>query len=340
MSKALVSKRKPPVNLDSQDLHLFQHEFEKPFLEPELATINDVCVNFQGILFKGLKILMISFRDSKNSKYEQYIHQLKFIVKNHILNKQIKVEKGIWFTDTWTLGYFHWFADGLTRLESLPENFTGTLYLPLAYSNYQYVTESLKYYSRFDVQFIPDKHSVEFGELLIPRPTSVTTGNYNDGILRSLRNRLTQKGASDNKNRNERIYISRAKANRRRVINESDLFPILEQYGFEVVHLEDWTWHEQVELFSRCKYLVSIHGAGLTNMVLMPNGQQVLELRRAEDKHNNCYFSMASALKIDYWYLNGDRIDEGTGDDSIIVSEGHLAETLKGMLENRVNNAT
>ena len=50
------------------------------------------------------------------------------------------------------------------------------------------------------------------------------------------------------------------------------------------------------------KYLISNHGAGLTNMLFMKAGGNVLELRHRGDKHNNCYFSLASTLRLNYYY--------------------------------------
>ena len=59
------------------------------------------------------------------------------------------------------------------------------------------------------------------------------------------------------------------------------------------------------------KCLIGLHGAGLTNMLFMSEKTNVLELRNEEDSHNNCYFSLASDLNLDYYYqLNkGDRKD-------------------------------
>ena len=53
---------------------------------------------------------------------------------------------------------------------------------------------------------------------------------------------------------------------------------------------------------SRARYVVSNHGAGLTNMLFMKDGARVLELRHVSDYVNNCYFILASALQFDYLY--------------------------------------
>jgi hypothetical protein len=37
-------------------------------------------------------------------------------------------------------------------------------------------------------------------------------------------------------------------------------------------------------------------------MIFMPAATSVLELRYQNDRHNNCYYALASALDIDYYY--------------------------------------
>ena len=74
---------------------------------------------------------------------------------------------------------------------------------------------------------------------------------------------------------------------------------------------------------SSTKTLVGLHGAGLTNMIFMNKGGQVLEFRNANDSHNNCYFSLTSSLQHDYYYLNckGDREDTNAVNISVNLSE-------------------
>ena len=64
----------------------------------------------------------------------------------------------------------------------------------------------------------------------------------------------------------------------------------------------DLSFKEQVSIVFHAKCLISNHGAGLTNMLFMEADTAVLEFRHYEDTHNNCYFSLASALNIKYFY--------------------------------------
>ena len=88
----------------------------------------------------------------------------------------------------------------------------------------------------------------------------------------------------------------------RRIVNEPAILPILAKFGFEIVRLERFSFADQVRMLAETEFLVSNHGAGLTNMLFMATGQSILELRNDRDAHNNCYFALASAAGLRYFY--------------------------------------
>ena len=73
-----------------------------------------------------------------------------------------------------------------------------------------------------------------------------------------------------------RLYISRAGT--RRVLNESELRPIMDRFGVEFVEDVPRTLREQIELFGAASLVVGPHGAAFTNIAWMPPGASVLEL--------------------------------------------------------------
>ena len=75
----------------------------------------------------------------------------------------------------------------------------------------------------------------------------------------------------------ERIYISRAKASRRRVTNETELIDALHAYNFKRYYLEDLHIKDKIELFYDAECVVSPHGAGLTSLLFCDEAS-VLEL--------------------------------------------------------------
>ena len=106
----------------------------------------------------------------------------------------------------------------------------------------------------------------------------------------------------------ERIFISRSKAVHRRILNEQELRPILAEYGFSIVYLEDLTVDEQVSVFKFAKIVVSPHGAGLANLLYCDPGTKILEIFSGLNKDE--FFILSVSLGLEYSYLSGIRGDE------------------------------
>jgi capsular polysaccharide biosynthesis protein len=75
-----------------------------------------------------------------------------------------------------------------------------------------------------------------------------------------------------------RLYVSRAGAGRRQLLNEAEVLRVLDPYGFTIVHPERLSFAEQVRMFSRAEVIVGNYGAALTNAVFAPRGVTLLAL--------------------------------------------------------------
>lgn len=73
-------------------------------------------------------------------------------------------------------------------------------------------------------------------------------------------------------------YISRKDSNNRKILNEEEVVHLLIEYGYKIYELSKLSFNEQVKLFNNSKYIVTMHGAGLTNLVFSPKGQTVIEI--------------------------------------------------------------
>jgi capsular polysaccharide biosynthesis protein len=63
---------------------------------------------------------------------------------------------------------------------------------------------------------------------------------------------------------------------------------------------------------SETSLLVCLHGAALTNMLFLPKSAKVLELRNVGDSITQCYFNLASALDLPYFYTLNSRDSKDT----------------------------
>ncbi|HEU4711474.1 MAG TPA: glycosyltransferase family 61 protein [Pyrinomonadaceae bacterium] len=294
-----VAKRKLPVNFEHDDLALFEGELERTIPATRLLRFADVLASPEGLLFKGTKILPESFAFPYHLDDWPSRSIFKFLVTNYAFRRRRRIEEAVWITDYWSTGHFHWLTDALTRLFVIRDRFADSLLLlPSSYEGRDVVASSLNAFGVRKVDFIGRDEFVECGSLLMPSHTA-PAGHFNQDAIRSVRNVLLSAYGS---NGEERLYITRAKAAKRRIVNEDEIAPILGGFGFQTVSAEDMSFEEQVRLCSRARYIVSNHGAGLTNILFMRDGGSVLELRHRSDCINNCYFTLASALDLNYFY--------------------------------------
>lgn len=319
--------RKQPVNLQPEDLDLFQHEFVKTFKEVALLTLNNADI---------LKDSIYTLKDQTfHSTFTRVIEpRKKRLLKKfglYLLPYQ-KVDKGIWITDEFSFEYFHWLTDALPRLLALENGQQNKLksdgfkiLLPESYKTKPYIISSLKALN-YDVHYYPSSKRVRVKELLSPSHTA-PTGNFNSELIANIRNKFLTAQTTPSKN----IYISREKAARRKVMNEQEVIKLLLEFNYEIHFFEDYSFEQQVKIMSQTKSLISIHGAGLTNMMFMPEGAQVLELRNEGDGQNNCYFALAAALNHHYYYLTNNGDNKITQLANITVDINRLRDVLELM---------
>jgi capsular polysaccharide biosynthesis protein len=298
-----LSRRKLPVNFNSVDLKLFSHELEKAIPATTLLELHNVKISAKGILFKGNHILPESFAFPSNIRQWKLRSFLKFFATNNFLRRARTIEQEVlWVTDDWSNGYFHWLTDVLSRLFVMRDRLDEkVLLLPWNFQSLDFVQASLKLFD-VKVEFIGKNEVVKCRRVWMPTHTA-PSGHYNEPVIRGVRDLLRETyGTATQENDNERIYISRSRAPKRRIANEPAITDILIEFGFRTIFAEDLSFAQQARIFSGARYLVSNHGAGLTNMLFMTAGASVLELRHETDAVNNCYFTLASALGLNYFY--------------------------------------
>jgi hypothetical protein len=333
---ASVSKRKLPRNFNEDHLQLFQHELEKTIPQSELLRFHNVRVSSEGLIFKGLKMLPESFGVPFELTAWKRRSIFKFLVTNHLFRKQRTIESEVlWITDYWSKGYFHWLTDALTRLFVVRDRLDQfTLMLPWEFATREFVKPSLDVFGVPNVDFIQPNEVLRCRSLVMPTHTA-PSGHFKDEVIRGVRAKLLAAfGDANYRGAGERIYISRRDASRRRIANEDELLPILQKFGFQLICAEGMSFEEQVRVASRARYLVSNHGAGLTNMLFMRDGGSVLELRHQADWINNCYFILASALDFKYFYqlCEPEQVGGDPHTADLLVVPGQLEKNLADLI--------
>lgn len=133
--------------------------------------------------------------------------------------------------------------------------------------------------------------------LLIPSFPDLKPRNYRwirEDVLANASPDREAIGAGNN------VYISRATAIERRVVNEADVVETLSEYGFESYRLEEHTVAENVMLFNEAEVIVGPHGAGLADIVFCDEAT-VIELFGSKIK--DPYEQLAETLGVEYHSL-------------------------------------
>ncbi len=120
------------------------------------------------------------------------------------------------------------------------------------------------------------------------------------GVIRKVAEHLRIEPAAEA----EHIYISRKDAGRRRLANEGEVWPILEQRGFRFVTMSEHPIETQIALVRGAKRIIAPHGMGLTQISLHLGRPAVLELFNA-DIATDAFAFMARAMGFGYDFIAG-----------------------------------
>lgn len=156
--------------------------------------------------------------------------------------------------------------------------------------------------------------------------TVLATDRFRPELLRPVREAMGEPGKP-----HRRVFISRARATRRRLLNEEEVWPLLERTGFERVCMEDLDFDQQVALMGETAVLAAPHGAGLTNMMFCPEGAHVIEIADLSFPNPN-FYALASAMGHAYWFVPAQSVgDVHPLEKDLRVSPASLEHILREM---------
>jgi capsular polysaccharide biosynthesis protein len=144
-------------------------------------------------------------------------------------------------------------------------------------------------------------------DLFLAASAYVNSGDIYNSDIQSLRKAFLRPDFERRNNPNQpiRIYASRAKDKRGRgITDEAGLCQELEGFGFQIYHGGSMPFSEQVNFFREADLLVAPTGSGLTNIVWMNPGAQVVELGNPESWVSHEIVTAATNLNLNYRYID------------------------------------
>jgi hypothetical protein len=130
-----------------------------------------------------------------------------------------------------------------------------------------------------------------------------------------------------------RVFISRGDALIRRLVDEAAISEQLKQLGFETVSLTGTPFSKQVDLFASASIVVSMHGAGLSNIAFMSEGGKVVELL-TPDRLWPTYRGVAARARLNYFPYVGTATGELRESDSdLTVDQPHFFDFITQVIK-------
>lgn len=306
-------------------------------------SLRDVTLHVESIhgagvpsLFKEGKILDYPYMLGRNRSRSSYPVSSRLSAKD--------VARGISLL-AYTSGYYHWLLEGIPRiLDVIDEGFD--------FDQYPLILPPLAPFQRQLLEllgFDPDRQVITVGEgewchveeCIFPTAyfpfgspeLEDPSGQPDRELLLHIRDRVMERldPVRSDSTAWRRIYISRAKAAKRKFIPETEaaLRLTFEQAGFETVCLEDLSWGIQVQTVANAEFIAGMHGAGLSN-ILFTKAHSLLELHNPLEARP--YFAvLARELDISYGYVVGGLVGNSPSFDNLTIDIGSVERMLLRM---------
>lgn len=216
--------------------------------------------------------------------------------------------------------YSHWLQGYLTRLEAIDYYQTVNETRPkiiIEQNPPSWILESLELlgYSD-DILFWDPTEELRVHQLVVPSVRRSEEWRGRKGVnykvlskqaCEWLQSKAISNADVDESKFSEKVFISRADAERRRIQNRENVVNHLQDRGFESYELTKLSFPEQVALFAQADEVVGVHGAGLAN-IMFASDCTVTEI--VGDIFKPTYYIMSEILNLEYRLVQGDSIEE------------------------------
>lgn len=129
------------------------------------------------------------------------------------------------------------------------------------------------------------------------------------------------------------IYISRQDAAVRKITNDEEISLLLKnKYGIETVIPGKLSLKDQAELFHNSTFIISPHGAGLTNLIWCQNKEGAL-LEIFPSKSVSTYIGFEIHAKSLNFIYDSITLDGRTRNENVSIDTGILCEKIDNLFK-------
>lgn len=227
-----------------------------------------------------------------------FTYKYLFRTLNQQPSSELQISHGCLLTSGWN-NFGHYMGEHLLKLRALEkyEERTGkfpTLILDPDPSDFVWDSLDILGVDRGDCVTY-DGCVATVDTLVVPNYPHPTPGG-----IRWLKERFlgdTDRFVSPEFEPSNRVFISRKKADKKRILNEVEVVDMLKEYGFRSYVLEDLHLAEQAKLFSNADVVVGPTGSGFLN-IMFADDISIIELVPKKDMTN--WYIISNMLGFDH----------------------------------------
>ena len=305
ITKSHILKRKYPTKIFSKkDKKLFIKEIKKKIPNSYIYFLKNTEILPDGYI-KNISYNLIQdflkFTSLSRFKLIKKIFLMIIYFKKIFFTKykQEILKDAIFIHDRHSRNYFHWITDVLPKTCVNKKYIKESTFFLIPNFKTSFQKDSLKLMGIKKIYKLKKNQSVKVENLkyiseLYP------SGNPSFDNFIKMRNSIMSNFLFKSKNR--KIYISRKKSSRRRMVGEINFEKKLSSCGFEIHCMEDYSLKKQIRICAEAKILVGLSGSGLINLIWMSPGSKIIDIRPKNDDTLNPFFSISQILNINYYY--------------------------------------
>ncbi len=230
-------------------------------------------------------------------------HKLKPLRRHRLAGSHYTTIENV-FSHQWQ----HWIVDCLTRLYSVSQAYPGRRIVVLTPTKLRRDwNESLASAlpPNFEIQHLPADTWVQPDRLIFP---SYVSGRANHhlppGYYETMqKTTFTRLGLPPLAEPKERLYVSRALAPYRRLINEEELVRVLNRYGFKSILPEKMPFRDQVDLYRRAAVIAGAYGSNWGNNVYSGKTKNLVFYPECVPEPH--VFTLSKGLGQEHFFLAG-----------------------------------
>ncbi len=232
------------------------------------------------------------------------------VIRGIFKSKPIDLEKAILVKYAWT-NYYHFIVDTLAQIYLCDDNGISSdipVLVPHNFKKHAYVSTFLSIFPLKRKIIVQEKGQyIRVKELYTAK--EIFCNNYVDQIKAQVINKDITADILDVPSP-ELLFITRKKGTRRSLSNIDVVEQLARENGFSVIDPGDYSWIEQVKLFSAAKRIIGVHGAGLTNIIFCKSHNvKILEILPGKGLNPEHYENIAKKLNYGYISIKGNGLD-------------------------------